>query len=51
MPGHMGSVNATVQNLEIVRVDAEKNLILVKGAVPGAKNALVTIKETTIAEI
>jgi len=51
MPGHMGSVNATVQNLEIVRVDAEKNLILVKGAVPGAKNALVTIKETTIADI
>ncbi|MBR3574145.1 MAG: 50S ribosomal protein L3 [Lachnospiraceae bacterium] len=51
MPGHMGSVNATVQNLEIVRVDAEKNLILVKGAVPGAKNSLVTLKETTIAEV
>ncbi len=51
MPGHMGSVKATVQNLEVVRVDAEKNLILVKGAVPGAKNALVTIKETTIAEV
>ena len=47
MPGHMGSVNATVQNLEIVRVDAENNVILVKGAVPGPKKALVTVKETT----
>ena len=46
MPGHMGSVKVTVQNLEIVRVDAEKNLLLVKGAVPGPKKALVTIKET-----
>ena len=46
MPGHMGSVKVTVQNLEIVRVDAENNLLLVKGAVPGAKKALVTIKET-----
>ena len=47
MPGHMGCVKVTVQNLNIVRVDAEKNLLLVKGAVPGAKKALVTIKETT----
>jgi len=46
MPGHMGSVKVTVQNLEIVRVDAEKNLLLVKGAVPGPKKALVTIKES-----
>ncbi len=46
MPGHMGSKKITVQNLEVVRVDAEKNLLLVKGAVPGAKKALVTIKET-----
>lgn len=46
MPGHMGCVKVTVQNLEIVRVDAEKNLILIKGAVPGPKKALVTIKET-----
>ena len=46
MPGHMGSKRITVQNLEVVRVDAEKNLLLVKGAVPGAKKALVTIKET-----
>ncbi len=47
MPGHMGCVRVTVQNLTVVRVDAEKNLILVKGAVPGPRKALVTIKETT----
>ena len=46
MPGHMGSVKVTTQNLEVVRVDAENNLLLVKGAVPGAKKCLVTIKET-----
>ena len=46
MPGHMGAKKVTTQNLEIVRVDAENNLILVKGAVPGSKKALVTIKET-----
>ena len=46
MPGHMGCVKVTVQNLEVVRVDTEKNLILIKGAVPGPKKALVTIKET-----
>ncbi len=46
MPGHMGSVKVTVQNLEIVRVDVENNLLLVKGAVPGPKKSLVTIKET-----
>jgi len=50
MPGHMGHVKVTVQNLEVVRVDAEKNLLLVKGAVPGPKKALVTIKETTRAQ-
>ena len=50
MPGHMGHVKVTVQNLEIVRVDAEKNLLLVKGAVPGPKKALVTIKETVKVE-
>ncbi|MCR4936945.1 MAG: 50S ribosomal protein L3 [Lachnospiraceae bacterium] len=50
MPGHMGSVEVTVKNLEVVRVDAEKDLLLVKGAVPGAKKALITIKETTKAE-
>ena len=46
MPGHMGCKKITVQNLEIVIVDVENNLILVKGAVPGPKKALVTIKET-----
>ncbi len=50
MPGHMGCVKVTVQNLEVVRVDAEKNLLLVKGAVPGARKALVTIKETVKAQ-
>jgi len=46
MPGQMGNKRVTVQNLEIVRVDAEKNLILVKGAVPGPRKSLVTIKES-----
>ena len=50
MPGHMGCKKITVQNLEIVRVDADKNLLLVKGAVPGPKKALVTIKETVKVE-
>ena len=50
MPGHMGCKKVTIQNLEVVRVDAEKNLLLIKGAVPGPKKALVTIKETTRAE-
>ena len=50
MPGHMGCVKVTVQNLEVVKVDAEKNLLLVKGSVPGPKKALVTIKETTRVE-
>jgi large subunit ribosomal protein L3 len=46
MPGQMGSVKVTVQNLEVIRVDAEKNLILVKGAVPGAKKSLVILRES-----
>ncbi len=50
MPGHMGSKKVTIQNLEVVRVDADKNLLLIKGAVPGPKKALVTIKETTKVE-
>ena len=50
MPGQMGGKKATVRNLEVVRVDAEKNLLLIKGAVPGPKKAMVTIKETTKAE-
>ena len=47
MPGHMGHVQVTVKNLTVVKVDAENNLILVKGAVPGPKKSLVTVKETT----
>ena len=46
MPGHMGCKKVTIQNLEVVRVDAEKNLLLIKGAVPGPKKSLVTIKES-----
>ena len=46
MPGHMGAKKVTTQNLEIVRVDADKNLILVKGSMPGSKKALITLKET-----
>lgn len=46
MAGHMGAEKVTIQNLEIVRVDAEKNLMLVKGAIPGIKGALVTVKST-----
>ena len=50
MPGHMGCVKVTVQNLEVVRVDADKNLILVKGSVPGPRKGLVTLREAVKAE-
>ena len=46
LPGHMGAENVTIQNLEIVRVDAERDLLLVKGAVPGPKGGMVAIKST-----
>ena len=46
MPGQMGHVQVTVQNLEIVKVDPENNLILVKGSVPGPKKGMITIKES-----
>lgn len=46
MPGHMGHETVTVQNLEVVRVDTERNLLLIKGAVPGPRGGLLTIKET-----
>lgn len=46
LPGHMGVNRVTVQNLDVVRVDSERNLLLVKGAVPGAKGGLLMIKET-----
>ncbi|PKM67445.1 MAG: 50S ribosomal protein L3 [Firmicutes bacterium HGW-Firmicutes-2] len=45
LPGHMGAVKVTIQNLEVVRVDAEQNLILVKGAVPGPKKSILTIRD------
>ena len=44
MAGHMGNERVTVKNLKLVRVDAEQNLLLVKGAVPGGKNALVQVR-------
>lgn len=45
MPSHMGAVKVTTQNLTVVKVDAENNLLLIKGAVPGPKKALITVKE------
>ncbi|MCL1878833.1 MAG: 50S ribosomal protein L3 [Defluviitaleaceae bacterium] len=46
LPGHMGARKTTIQNLEVVRADADKNLILLRGAIPGIKGALVTIRST-----
>lgn len=46
MGGRMGNEKVTTQNLEIIRIDAEKNLILIKGAIPGPKKGIVTIKQT-----
>ena len=46
MPGHMGAEQVTVQNLTVVKVDTAENLLLVKGAVPGPKKALVLVKES-----
>lgn len=46
LPGHMGVEQVTVQNLDVVKVDAEKNIILVKGAVPGPKGGIVSIKDS-----
>ncbi len=46
LPGHMGVDQVTIQNLDVVKVDAEKNLILVKGAVPGPKGGVVTIRNS-----
>lgn len=50
LPGRMGNENTTVQNLEVVKVDAEKNYILVKGGVPGIRGSLVMIKDTVKAQ-
>ena len=46
LPGHMGNVRITIQNLEVVRVDEERNLLLIKGSIPGARGRIVEIKET-----
>lgn len=46
LPGHMGSETITIQNLEVARVDAARNLLLIKGAIPGAKGSMVTVKST-----
>lgn len=46
LPGHMGVDRVTVQNLDVVKVDAERNLLLVKGAVPGPRGGVVTVKDT-----
>ena len=44
LPGHMGHETVTIQNLEVVRVDLDKNVVLVKGSVPGAKGAILKLK-------
>lgn len=46
LPGHMGHETVTIQNLEVVKVDAERNVLLVKGSIPGPKNSFVKIKQT-----
>lgn len=46
MPGHMGAVQVTVQNLTVVRADAEKNLLLIKGAVPGPNGSILVVKDS-----
>ena len=50
LPGHMGHVTVTIQNLDVVRVDLDKNVILVKGSVPGAKGAILKIKSVVKAQ-
>ncbi|WP_312149938.1 50S ribosomal protein L3, partial [Paenibacillus odorifer] len=46
LPGHMGHTTITVQKLEIIKVDVERNVLLVKGAIPGPKNSFVKVKQT-----
>ena len=46
LPGHLGTETVTVQNLEVVKVDAENNLIALKGAIPGPKNGIVFITDS-----
>lgn len=45
MPGHYGAENVTIQNLEVVKVDSDRNILLIKGCLPGPKGSMVTIKE------
>lgn len=47
MPGHMGTDRTTIRNLEIVNVDAERNLLIIRGCVPGATGGIVTVSKTT----
>ena len=51
MSGHMGAAKSTVQNLEVVRVDVEKNLVLIRGGVPGSKNSDVIVKPAVKARL
>jgi large subunit ribosomal protein L3 len=44
LPGHMGHETVTIQNLEVIKVDAERNVILVKGSIPGPRNSYVSVK-------
>ncbi|HIW32458.1 MAG TPA: 50S ribosomal protein L3 [Candidatus Paenibacillus intestinavium] len=46
LPGHMGTETVTIQRLEVIRVDAERNVLLIKGSIPGPKNGFVNIKQT-----
>jgi len=46
LPGHMGSVVRSILNLDVVKVDSDKNVILVKGSIPGAKKSIVRIRQT-----
>ena len=50
LPGHMGAETVTIQNLEVIKVDLDKNIILVKGSVPGAKGAILKIKSAVKAQ-
>ena len=50
MPGQYGNENVTIQNLQIVKVDADRNVLLIKGAIPGATGAIVTIKSAVKAK-
>ena len=50
LPGHMGAETVTIQNLEVIKVDLDKNIILVKGSVPGAKGAILKIKSSVKAK-